>query len=199
MPRTEEKFLDNALTNEINSALVSRLKALRLNDCYLTAGCLFQTVWNDISGNPPTWGIKDYDVFYFDNSDLSWEAENEVIRRVTSLGEDLGVCIEVKNQARVHLWYRQRFGADYPVLTSTRDGIDRYLISCTCVGIAVDTGALYAPDGVDDLYAGVLRMNPVNPQPNMFLAKAESYRLRWPWLTTVQPTMIGAAPEVDCC
>lgn len=186
------KFLDDAFANEINRTLISRLKSLNLNDCFLTAGCLFQTVWNGISGNEPAWGIKDYDVFYFDDSDLSWEAEDAVIRRISSLGEDLGVCIEVRNQARVHLWYQRRFGADCPQLTSARDGIDRYLISCTCVGLEVGTGALYAPYGLKDLYAGILRMNPLNPQPNLFLAKSESYCNRWPWLTTA-PTQFTAS------
>jgi hypothetical protein len=88
----------------------------------------------------------------------------------------------VKNQARVHLWYQQRFNASYPRLTSPRDGIDRYLITCTCIGIEVTTGALYAPNGLQALYEGILRMNPVNSQPIQFRQKAEDYQLRWPWL-----------------
>ena len=89
---------------------------LALPQCHVTAGCLFQTVWNVLSGRPPAENIKDYDVFYFDGRDLSWEAEDEVIRRVSPLAEKLGLPVEVKNQARVHLWYRQRFGGDYPEL-----------------------------------------------------------------------------------
>jgi hypothetical protein len=42
----------------------------------VTAGCLFQTVWNVVTDRPPTSGIKDYDIFYFDGTDLSWEAED---------------------------------------------------------------------------------------------------------------------------
>jgi hypothetical protein len=60
--------------------------------------------------------VKDYDVFYFDDSDLSWDAEDAVIRRVQEAVADLGVTVEVKNQARVHLWYEQRFKATYPRL-----------------------------------------------------------------------------------
>jgi hypothetical protein len=65
---------------------------------------------------------------------------------------------------------------------STRDGINRYLISCTCVGINVATGELYAPNGLEEAWEGVLRINPMNPQPDLFLKKAEDYRARWPWL-----------------
>jgi uncharacterized protein len=49
------------------------------------------------------------------------------------------------------------------LFASARDGIDRYLISCTCVGIEVTRGELYAPNGLQDLAGGILRMNPLNP------------------------------------
>lgn len=38
-------------------------------------------MWNVITGQPPEAGILDYDLVYFDASDLSWEAEDAVIRR----------------------------------------------------------------------------------------------------------------------
>jgi hypothetical protein len=179
---TNIEFQACVMTNPINRDLLRRLPRLGLEQCHLTAGCLFQTVWNGLSGQPPEWGIKDYDIFYFDDRDLSWEAEDRVIRRVGEATRDLPVTVEIRNQARVHLWYRQRFGSDYPRLISARDGIDRYLISCTCIGIDVRTGDLYAPNGLDDLVAGALRMNPLNPKPDLFRQKAESYRQRWPWL-----------------
>ncbi len=178
-------FINDVMTDPVNAELLRRLPDLGLNQCYLTAGCLFQAAWNRISGNPAGWGVKDYDVFYFDGDNLSWEAEDAIIGRARTLLADLGVNVEVKNQARVHLWYQQRFNASYPRLTSSRDGIDRYLITCTCVGIEVATGALYAPNGLQEVYEGTLRMNPVNSQPIAFRQKAEQYRLRWPWLRII--------------
>ncbi len=55
-------------------------------------------------------------------------------------------------------------------------------MTCTCVGIEVMSGALYAPNGLEDLAAGILRPNPLNERSDLFPAKAESYRARWPWL-----------------
>ena len=182
---TNHEFQAIALSNPINRELIARLSRLGIDDCYLTAGCLFQTVWNHLSGRSPEWGIKDYDVFYFDDRDLSWDAEDRIIRRIADATADLPIFIETKNQARVHLWYPERFGSDYPQLGSARAGIDLYLISCTCIGIEVRTGDLYAPNGLDDLVAGVLRMNPRNPKRNLFLEKAKSYQQRWPWLKIV--------------
>jgi hypothetical protein len=116
----------------------------------------------------------------------SWSSEDEVIRRVAAETADIPITVDVKNQARVHLWYAERFGGDYPQLKSSQDGIDRYLVSCTCVGIEVQSGKVYTPDGLHDLARGVLRMNLRNPRPNLFRQKAEDYRSRWPWLTIMQ-------------
>jgi hypothetical protein len=182
---TEAEFLSIILTNPLNAALLARLPKLQLTQCHLTAGCLYQVLWNQMSGNAPDWGIKDYDIFYFDDRDLSWEAEDEVVHRVAEATADLPITIEVRNQARVHLWYPQRFGSAYPQLTSARGGIDLYLVTCTCVGLDAQTGELYVPNGLDDLAAGALRMNPLNAKPIAFREKAESYRQRWPWLEVV--------------
>ncbi len=183
------RFIALALTNPVNAEILRRLPALALPQCHLVAGCLFQAVWNARSGRAPDAGVKDYDVFYFDDLDVSYEAEDAVIQAASSLFADLGVTVEVKNQARVHLWYRARFGGDYPRLRSARDGIDRYLIPCTCIGIEVTTGALYAPNGFSDLWHGMLRTNPRHHDPVRFREKALSYQSRWPWLTIVEAAM----------
>ncbi len=182
---TGPEFRAAALLNPFNAQLLDRLASLDLPQCHLTAGCLFQTIWNERSGHASSWGIKDYDVFYFDDQDLSWEAEDSVIRWVAQATADLPIEIEVKNQARVHLWYGNRFGGSYPQLPSVRAGIGMYLVSCTCVGIDVTSHEVYAPYGLDDLAAGRLAMNPANPKPDQFRAKAESYKSRWPWLQII--------------
>lgn len=187
MTPTATDFIAQAMQDPVNAALLARLPAFGLPQGFLTAGSLFQATWNALSKQPPGWGVKDYDVFYFDDSDLSWDAEDAVIRRVHEAVADLGVTVEVKNQARVHLWYEARFKSHYPRLRSARDGIDRYLIACTRVGIDLAERMLYAPDGLDDLAAGVLRMNPLLPMPALFLRKARDYQARWPWLQVVQP------------
>jgi len=186
MPISAETVIAQAMENPVNAALIERLPRLGLPQCFLTAGCLFQAVWNRRAGRPPETSVKDYDVFYFDDRDLSWEAEDAVIREATALFADLGAPVEVKNQARVHLWYPKRFGGAYPQLRSAADGIDRYLVQCTCIGIEVATGRLYAPNGLEDMAEGILRPNPLNPSPELFRAKSEGYRARWPWLTIAE-------------
>lgn len=100
MNLTPEHFVSLAMGNPINAELMTRLPSLGVEQCLLTAGSLFQAVWNHRSNLPPACGVKDYDVFYFDQ-DVSWEAENEVIIKARQLFEDLGVNVDIKNQARV--------------------------------------------------------------------------------------------------
>ena len=62
---SSETFIDTVMANPVNSELLRRLPRLGLNECFLTAGCLFQAIWNRISGNSAGWGVKDYDRLLF--------------------------------------------------------------------------------------------------------------------------------------
>jgi hypothetical protein len=181
----QDRFFTDILRNDHNRAILDRWRALALPDGWLVAGCLFQTVWNVRSGRAPEADIKDYDLFYFDAGDTSEDGERGVQARMDDVLGDLGVTIEASNQARVHIWYESHFGHPYEdALRSARDGIDRFLVPATCVGVR--PGELYAPNGLALLYDGVLTMNPLMPHRELFERKAASYRARWPWLR-VQP------------
>ncbi|WGV19515.1 nucleotidyltransferase family protein [Pseudomonas putida] len=182
---TNEQVLAIIRENPINRALLATLPKLDIPHCMLTAGALFQTFWNHRAGLPAEWGIKDYDIAYFD-ADLSWEAEDRVIARVHQACAHLGINVEVRNQARVHLWYEAKFGGTYSPLNKATDGIDRYLIRSTCLGVDVGTGELYSTHGLDDLQNDLLRMNELNPRQGLFREKAASYQARWPWLALVE-------------
>lgn len=131
----EARFISVVLTNPINRAILERLPGLDMPDAWLVSGSLFQSVWNHLTNRSITHGIKDYDVFYFDDGDLSWEAEDDVIRRCAAAFSDLGAEIEVRNQARVHLWYEQHFGQPYEPLSSSCAGIDQFLHLTGMIGI----------------------------------------------------------------
>jgi hypothetical protein len=121
--------------NELLMEVLVRAAKLDLPDWYLTAGCVFQTVWNVVTGRPPAEGIKDYDLFYFDDSDLNQDAENEVIRAGEDTFADLPVAIDIRNEARVHLWYEDDFGVPCPPDTSTEAAIDSFAATTCCLGI----------------------------------------------------------------
>src|SRR5450755_5195973 len=100
----QSDFLALALRNPINAAIADALFQLALPDAWIVSGCLVQTAWNVRTGRAVDYGIADYDVFYFD-PDTSWAAEDAVIRKLTAWRGDVGAPVEVRNQARVHLWY----------------------------------------------------------------------------------------------
>jgi uncharacterized protein len=183
----KDDFLAAALRNPVNEIIADELFHLALPDAWVVSGCLVQTVWNVLTKRAADYGIADYDVFYFD-PDTSWQAEHAVIRQVQKQLARLGVTIEVRNQARVHLWYPQKHGLPYPALRSSTEGIDRFLTKNTQVGIRSTPGGfdVYAPNGFDDVAAMIVRPN---PGPNFsaanYAAKAKRWKSLWPEVTVL--------------
>jgi uncharacterized protein len=184
----QTRFRNDMAKNEATRAILSRWPRVGLPQSWLVAGCLFQTVWNIRSGRPPGADIKDYDIFYFDSLDRSADTEAQVQSHVDSVLGDLGVDIEVANQARVHTWYLEHFGQPYPALCAAEEGIDRFLVLESCVGIRPDQ--VYSPNGLEGIYAGTLTPNPLTPYPELFDQKVASYCRRWNWLN-VQAAYVG--------
>ena len=182
---TEAEFLETVRQNPVNAAILERLPGLMLDDAWLVSGSLFQTVWNVATGRPVTHGIKDYDIFYFD-PDTSWEAEDIVIRQAADLFADLGAEVEVRNQARVHLWYEEKHGKPYPPLGSSCEGIDRFLAGTCMLGIQPqDSGPIrfYVP-GLEDMAALRIRPNRTeNFRADRYAEKCTRWKANWPELT----------------
>ncbi len=163
--------------------LLDRLRTLALPQWRLVAGCLYQTVWNVLTGRPPGTGIKDYDVIYYDGADLSWEAEDAVIGRVAAVTRDCVGPVEVRNQARVHLWFANRFGCAYPRLASADEALRYYASLVHAVGVRLqDDGQLdiEAPFGLDDIFAMRIRPNHALDNAASHDGKAARARSIWP-------------------
>ncbi|MFI0907080.1 nucleotidyltransferase family protein [Streptomyces sioyaensis] len=174
--------------NDVLLEVLSRTAAMGLPGWHLTAGCLFQTVWNVVTDRSPTSGIKDYDVFYFDDSDLSWEAEDAVIRAGQAAFVGLPTQGEIRNEARVHLWYEQKFGVPCGPHTSTESAIDCFAATTCCVGVRLEPDGrwrVYAPHGLADVFNLVVRPNPVLAPQEVYETKAARWRQQWPELTVL--------------
>ena len=187
-----ESFLAATLRNPINAAIADELSRLALPDAWIVSGCLVQTVWNVRTSRAVDYGIRDYDIFYFD-PDTSWQAEDTVIRRVQDRLAHLGAGIEVRNQARVHLWYHEKHGLPYPALQCSTQGIDRFLTTTTQVGIRRNQNGheVYAPNGFDDIAAMIVRPNPgANFSAENYTAKAARWKMLWPEITVLGPNNV---------
>ena len=166
---------------------LERLAGLSLPDCYLGAGCVAQTVWNAAHDKPPAADIRDYDIVYFDAGDLTEGGENAVAAKVKNAMAGLQVAVDVKNQARVHLWYRQRFGYDIVPYTSTEDAIETWPTTATAVGVRLAHGrpVVFAPCGLDDLLRLVVRAIRVQITPEIYQRKVVRWQRHWPNLTVL--------------
>jgi uncharacterized protein len=102
-------------------------RRLCLPDWLVFSGAVYQPVLNHLTGRPFDYGIKDYDLAYFDASNLSYEAEAAVIHQVkAAFDEPLRSMVEVRNQARVHLWFEAKFGEPYTPLSCTAEALERF-------------------------------------------------------------------------
>lgn len=171
--------------NEVLLEVLYRAARLALPGWYLTAGCLVQTVWNVVTDRPPTHGIKDYDLFYFDDADLGWDAENAVIEAGAAAFGD--VPVEIRNEARVHLWYEDHFGVPCPPYPSTEAAIDSFAATTCCLGVRLDGDRwrVYAPHGLSDVFNLVIRPNPVLAPREVYEAKTRRWLAHWPELTVL--------------
>lgn len=190
-PRDQRDFLIAAVrADPVAEAILSRTGGLDLPDWALAAGAVYQNVWNALTDRPPGHGVKDYDLAYHDAGDLSFEAEDAVIQRCASAFADLPKPVEVRNQARVHLWFESRFGYAKPPYQSTKDGIANYASPAHMAGLCREAdGAhtLLAPRGLDAMFA--MEIAPVSAQAQTadFEEKTQRMRAVWPELTVVGP------------
>lgn len=182
--RTAERFLSLVLMNRYNDTILSRLPELGV-EAWLASGCLVQTVWNVMAGRAAHDRIGDYDLIYFDR-DRSWEAEDAAIRRAAWVFQDLPVRVEVRNQARVHLWYPEKYKIPYPALSTAHHSLLRYPTRTSAVALTKSADGryrLYAPFGLKDAMTMRVRPNKRLPISSVYRQKAQKWRKHWPMIT----------------
>ena len=188
MSRDLESRLEDILRrSEPLMVVLSALRDLNLPDWLVFSGAVYQRVFNHLTGRPLDYGIKDYDVGYFD-PDTTYEAEDAVIRRVAAAFQPpLRDLVEVRNQARVHLWFEGKFGEPYAPLGSSAEALGRFVSPVFAVAVrlgADDAMTIHAPFGLEDLFAMRLRNNPTRRSPN-FDRVAANAKARWPELEVI--------------
>lgn len=170
--------------------VLTTVRRLELPDWRIVSGAVYQSVWNDATGRPAGYGIKDYDLAYFDASDVSYEAEDVVIRRVAAAFEEpFRSQVEVRNQARVAEWFPQKFSEAYPPVANTDEALERFVAPAFAVGVRLekdDKISVTAPFGLDDVFSLTIRPNPNRPLAKDWNWVVEKAKARWSELTIVQ-------------
>ena len=134
---------------------------LKLPNFYIAAGCIFQTIWNYYDNKPLNYGIKDIDIIYYDAINLSKESEKELENKIISHFKELNINYEfdVHNEARMHLWQKEKNNLDIDQYKNSEDAIDQWIATIHAIGITKENGIIkiYAPYGLSDIYSRTVR------------------------------------------
>ncbi|APZ98598.1 hypothetical protein BWQ93_08865 [Sphingopyxis sp. QXT-31] len=163
------------------ASILRRWDEVALPDAWLTGSIVAQARWNERFGFDPHHGIADADIVYFDAGDLSAEAEERTEQRIAALFADLPVRVDVKNQARVHLWYAAKFGHGIAPYSSVADAIGTYPTTASAIGLRRRTELeVIAPFGLADLLRPVVRANAAQITEAYYETKTARWRHHWP-------------------
>lgn len=168
-------------------AVLDRWASINLPDCWLSGSVIAQTAWNAMFDLSPEYGLADIDLVYFDVADLSESGEARQAARIRALFPDVALWIDVKNEARVHLWYEAKFSYPIEPYRSSEHAISSF--PTTAGAVAIQPGAMglnvLAPFGLDDLLSGTIRPNKVQITQEIYEAKVTRWRSCWPALTII--------------
>ncbi len=157
----------------------------KLPDAWLGAGTIFQNVWNVLHGYELNTYIKDIDILYWDDSDLSWQSENRYMSALTETLTDITIPFDVKNVARIHLWYEERFGIPKSEYLSVEESIATWPVIGACMAMRLKDGKLefIAPYGFQDMFTLRVRPNKVLVNQTIYENKALKWQAQWPMLS----------------
>lgn len=183
-----ENLLKILKQNEHLHIIISSIFELEIPDLFVGAGCIAQTVWNHFHGFEPSQYISDIDIAYYDASDRSGEAEARVIDLIHNKYKNFAVKLDVKNQARVHLWYENHFGNKIAPYKSIYDAIDTWPTTATAIGVRKINGVfeIYAPYGLNDLFGLIVRPNKKQITKEIYERKIQRWSRHWAELKIIK-------------
>jgi hypothetical protein len=167
--------------------VLTTTRDLGIPDCWLVSGAIYNCVWNGLTGRPSLHGVNDIDIIYFD-ADLSWDAEDCIIKKIERALDGVPVPVQPRNQARVHLWYEQKFAQPFAPLSEARGSLLRYASKTHAVAAqleADDSLTIEAPFGLDDLFAFRVTPNPAADNRMTHERKGARIRSVWPEVSVV--------------
>ena len=166
-----------------NKKLVNILRildTLDIDNCYVGAGCINQSIFNYYHGYDIGYGISDYDIVYYDE-DTSYEAEDRIIKLINSKINDNSIRLDIKNQARVHIWYYDKYGIKRKPYSCVEDAISRWTSTVTCIGVRLVDGRfeVFAPYGLNDLFNMVIRPVKIDMTKDLYYQRCVKWKNKW--------------------
>ena len=165
-----------------------QVRTLGLREWCVGAGAVRNLVWDALHERTAPSALTDIDVAWFDASDPSATRDAELQQRLHALAPE--TPWEVTNQAGVHLWFEQHFGHPVAPLHSLTEAVASWPEFATAVGLSLDDEDhlhVIAPHGLADLFAMVVRRNPVRVSVETYRERVASkrYTQRWPQVRVI--------------
>ena len=171
--------------------VLNYIDSLKLPNYYIAAGSVFQTVWNYYDNIDLNYNIKDIDIIYYDNSDLSVEADIKYYQLIDEYCKSKGYKyeIDVSNEARMHLWKKEKYNIDVEPYINSEDAIDKWIATVHAIGITKKDNniKIYAPYGLSDIFSKTIR--PIKHKYNtkeIYDKKANSWNERFNDLNIIE-------------
>ena len=176
-------LIEAVLANPETGEVMRRADEIGLPDWALFAGAIYKPVWSFLTGRDPQTGINDYDLAYCDADDLGWDAEDIWIKRCAPVFADISREVEVRNQARVPIWFSEKYGIDRAPIHSTADAVAGFASKSHAIGLTLDESGkplVIAPYGLDELFSLTAKPFPGIAHPEGWNAKARENMATWP-------------------
>lgn len=178
-----------------NEKIVQTLKVLeeyakenpKFKNYYLGAGGVNQTVFNYYHGYDLNHGIKDFDIVYFDD-DESYESEDIIIKDLSERLSHVDTSFDIKNQARVYIWYNEKYGTNRERYSSVEDAISSWGSTVTCVGVRLEDNELkvFCPYGLNDVFSMTIRPVKKDFEKVNFDERAKRWKRIWNKLNIIE-------------
>ena len=134
---------------------------LNLPNFYIASGSIFQTIWNYYDNLPLNNNIKDIDIIYYNKDDISVEKDLEYYDIINNyrLSKGYSFGIDVSNEARMHLWKKEKLNIEIDPYINSEDAIGKWVATVNSIGLTKDEEGLkiYAPYGLSDIYSKTIR------------------------------------------
>ncbi|MCI8617081.1 MAG: nucleotidyltransferase family protein [Clostridia bacterium] len=172
-------------------SILTYVEKLKLPNFYISAGSIFQTVWNYYDNKPLNYGIKDIDIIYFNKKDLSVDTDLMYYRKVKAFADKqkYNYEIDVSNEARMHIMHKEKYNNIIEPYISSEDAINKWIATVHSIGITKtnDEIKIYAPYGLSDIFSRTIR--PIKHKDNskeLYDKKVNSWKERFDNLNIIE-------------
>ncbi|MBR6949772.1 MAG: nucleotidyltransferase family protein [Bacilli bacterium] len=111
-----------------------------------------------------------------------------MIKDLEKLLGNKNILYDIKNQARVHIWYNKKYNSNRKKYISCEDAISSWGATITCVGVRLDNNKMiiYCPYGLNDIFTMTVRPIKKYFTKEQYDARASRWKAKWNELNIIE-------------